>query len=269
MLRLRLEPGSALAGEAEACRERLRELDFAAGGETELVLNFSSRVELCFAGPEELVRLFPKPFFLDFTRERVLQRLSHSSRAAEPLCRAVLGKHKHPLVYDATAGLGRDALILQAAGGRVRMFERSPVVWELLHDALRRAASSDRVRALLPLGLPELQPCGSLTEQLPGEVPDVIYYDPMFPPRHKSALVKKELRMLHYIVGADEDAGAYLPELLQLARYRVVVKRPAGAPQLEGAGVRVSGSAGGRICRFDIYPASGGTKAVVPHSQDL
>lgn len=255
MLEIRLEKGSPLAEEAAACRERCRGLEAGIGGGAQLLLSFGSRVELHFSGPPELAAEFPRPFFLDFARPQLLRRLSRCSRAAEPLCRAVLGKLKAPLVYDATAGLGRDALLLQAAGARVRMFERSVVIWELLHDALRRAAASPALQALLPQGLPGLMPCGTLAGQHLQELPEVIYFDPMFPQRHKSALVKKELRMLHYIVGADQDAEEYLQMLLRLALVKVVVKRPAGAGKLGGAQALVSGSTGGKICRYDIYPA--------------
>ena len=42
----------------------------------------------------------------------------------------------------------------------------------------------------------------------------------------KSALVKKEMRVFQHLVGADLDADELLTPALQLARKRVVVKRP-------------------------------------------
>ena len=37
--------------------------------------------------------------------------------------------------------------------------------------------------------------------------PDVVYLDPMYPHKTKSALVKKEMRVFQSLVGADEDAA--------------------------------------------------------------
>ena len=69
----------------------------------------------------------------------------------------------------------------------------------------------------------------ALTELPPA---DVVYLDPMFPPREKSALVKKEMRAFHDVVGSDTDADALLAPALKLAQKRVVVKRPGYADVL-------------------------------------
>lgn len=54
----------------------------------------------------------------------------------------------------------------------------------------------------------------------------MVYLDPMYPHKQKSALVKKEMRIFQHLVGADLDADELLTPVLQLARKRVVVKRP-------------------------------------------
>ena len=53
--------------------------------------------------------------------------------------------------------------------------------------------------------------------ELPSERPDVVYLDPMFPPRTKSSLVKKDMQLLHRLLqagnerasggGGDEEGG--------------------------------------------------------------
>lgn len=53
----------------------------------------------------------------------------------------------------------------------------------------------------------------------------MVYLDPMFPHRQKSALVKKEMRVFQTLVGADDDADALLAPARRLAKKRVVVKR--------------------------------------------
>ncbi|RMM01647.1 hypothetical protein APX70_01244, partial [Pseudomonas syringae pv. maculicola] len=46
------------------------------------------------------------------------------------------------------------------------------------------------------------------------EPPQVIYLDPMFPHREKTALVKKEMRLFRPLVGDDMDAPALLAAAL-------------------------------------------------------
>ena len=84
------------------------------------------------------------------------------------------------------------------------------------------------------------------------EAPQVIYLDPMFPHRDKSALVKKEMRLFRPLTGDDDDAPALLEAALALASHRVVVKRARKAPVILGPapGYVLEG----KSSRFDIYP---------------
>jgi 16S rRNA (guanine1516-N2)-methyltransferase len=84
------------------------------------------------------------------------------------------------------------------------------------------------------------------------QAPQVIYLDPMFPHRDKSALVKKEMRLFRPLVGDDMDAPALLEAALALASHRVVVKRPRKAPCIEGP--KPSHALEGKSSRYDIYP---------------
>jgi 16S rRNA (guanine1516-N2)-methyltransferase len=83
------------------------------------------------------------------------------------------------------------------------------------------------------------------------QFPDVIYLDPMFPERQKTADVKKEMAAFHSIVGKDEDADALLPLALARVNYRVVVKRPRKAPFLNNQ--TPSYQLEGKSSRYDIY----------------
>jgi 16S rRNA (guanine1516-N2)-methyltransferase len=84
------------------------------------------------------------------------------------------------------------------------------------------------------------------------EAPQVIYLDPMFPHRDKSALVKKEMRLFRPLTGDDDDAPALLEAALALATHRVVVKRPRKAPAIGGGAPAYVLE--GKSSRFDIYP---------------
>jgi 16S rRNA (guanine1516-N2)-methyltransferase len=83
--------------------------------------------------------------------------------------------------------------------------------------------------------------------------PDVVYLDPMFPARSKSAQVKKEMQVFHQLVGTDPDADQLLELARACAKKRVVVKRPRIAPELAAA--RPSYTLTGKSNRYDIYVA--------------
>ncbi len=73
----------------------------------------------------------------------------------------------------------------------------------------------------------------------------------MFPHKEKSALVKKEMRILQEVVGQDDDADELLNVSLTIATKRVVVKRPTYADFL--AKVKPQTSIKTKKHRFDIY----------------
>ncbi|MCA9290054.1 MAG: class I SAM-dependent methyltransferase, partial [Phycisphaerales bacterium] len=79
---------------------------------------------------------------------------------------------------------------------------------------------------------------------------DVVYIDPMFPPKRKtSALPRKEIVMLRRLVGDDPDAAALLA-CARAAGARVVVKRADEAPAL-GDGVVAAHR--GKTVRYDVH----------------
>ena len=79
----------------------------------------------------------------------------------------------------------------------------------------------------------------------------MVYLDPMYPHKQKSALVKKEMRVFQHLVGADLDSDELLLPALQLAKKRVVVKRPDYAEFICGKQPHFSRET--KNHRFDIY----------------
>ena len=87
------------------------------------------------------------------------------------------------------------------------------------------------------------------------EPPDVVYLDPMFPARTKSAAVKKKFQLIHHLEAPCQNEGALLAAAISAGPRKVVVKRPAKGPHL--AGVKPSHSLAGKAVRYDvIIPAS-------------
>ncbi|MBU0538040.1 MAG: class I SAM-dependent methyltransferase [Gammaproteobacteria bacterium] len=171
----------------------------------------------------------------------------------ELLIKAVGGSRNRASVVDATAGLGRDSFLMASHGCTVTLCERMPVVAALLADGLRRAEGSyECVEIARRMRLNEGSAMDYLANLAEEACPDVVYLDPMFPVSGKSALVKKEMRLFHSLVGLDEDSDALLDLALQRARHRVVVKRPPKAPYLAERKPQLS--VAGKAVRFDIYP---------------
>ncbi len=187
---------------------------------------------------------------VDFASGAASYRRVHGGAKNEAIAKACgLHKKRDLTVLDATAGLGRDAFVLASLGAKVTMVERNPVVAALLFDGLRRGGAITELSWLDE----RMQLVHSSAQDALGQqaAVDVVYLDPMFPPREKSALVKKEMRAFHDVVGSDEDADALLAPALKLAQKRVVVKRPGYAEFL--ALQTPSMSVTGKNNRFDVY----------------
>ncbi|KAB8313429.1 16S rRNA (guanine(1516)-N(2))-methyltransferase RsmJ [Erwinia endophytica] len=191
--------------------------------------------------------------FVDFVEGAMAHRRRFGGGRGEAVAKAVGIKGAYlPVVVDATAGLGRDAFVLASLGCRVQMLERHPVVAALLDDGLQRGYQNAEIGDWLRerLTLTHASSLAALHEMR--EKPDVVYLDPMYPHKQKSALVKKEMRVFQSLVGADDDADGLLVPARQLAKKRVVVKRPDYAPPL--AGMATQSAVVTRSHRFDIYP---------------
>lgn len=187
------------------------------------------------------------------------RRLATASRR-QPIARAVGLTKRTPTVLDATAGLGRDAMLLASLGCTVTAVERSMVLAAILRDALERTARGSAARNLGQSAVGNLGPCritlvvGDAVDvllQMPDqEAPDVVYVDPMYQPTGKSALPKKEMRILRQLVGEDPDADKLLEVARRVARDRVVVKRaPRAAPLAPGPTMSIHG----KLVRYDVY----------------
>lgn len=158
-----------------------------------------------------------------------------------------------PSVLDGTGGLGRDCFIMAAAGCRVLVYEREPIVAALLADGLKRALNHpDTLKIARRIRLTTGNTVSALQEmQRTGQKIDVVYLDPMFPERQKTARVKKELQMLQILATTDTHPEQLFKAALTVAGKRVVVKRPRKAPCLTS--LSPSHSLTGKTIRFDVY----------------
>lgn len=156
---------------------------------------------------------------------------------------------EHPTVIDATAGLGEDSLLLAAAGFIVHLYERDAVIAALLRDALERATQDPQLaEAVSRMHLHQEDSIQAL--HAVSEAPDVVYLDPMFPARTKSALTKKKFQLLHHLEAPEQDEATLLNAALTAHPRKVVIKRPPKGPHL--AGHKPSYSLAGKAVRYDV-----------------
>lgn len=237
-----------LAAAAQDWQQRLGLLD-SATTEAEFALEVTPQgLQLRDLSPDA-----PGPVRVDFVEGAAAHRRQFGGGSGQMIAKAVgIQPGVRPQILDATAGLGRDAFVLASLGCQLTLMERQPIIAALLEDGLARAQQDaqvwpiiERMQLLTGNAIVQMQNWAS-------PVPQVIYLDPMFPHRDKSALVKKEMRLFRPLVGDDQDAPALLAAALHLASHRVVVKRPRKAPIIEGPSPGFSLE--GKSSRYDIYP---------------
>lgn len=195
------------------------------------------------------------PFAIDFAAGAVGYRFRKGGGRGEPLPRAIGMKGGWtPFIVDATAGMGRDSLLLASLGARIVMIERNKVI----HDALAAAIEAARAQggALAEAAGRMTLMAGDARALLADLRPEVVLVDPMHPERTKSALVKKEMRDIRGIVGADTDSAELMQAALDAASHRVVLKWPLRASPLDGI-PPPSHRILGKTTRYDVFMRAG------------
>ena len=188
----------------------------------------------------------------------MLPRLRPGRLQAELLVKAARCRGvEAPVAIDATAGFGEDSLLLAAAGFTVDLYERDPVIAALLADGLARAAVdpalADAVSRMHLHAGDSLEGMRALAGRIAaGEcpAPDVVYLDPMFPGRTKSAAVKKKFQLLHHLEQPCADEAELLDAARSVCPRKIVIKRPIKGPLLAGA--KPSYQLAGKAVRYDV-----------------
>ncbi len=197
----------------------------------------------------------PGPIYIDFSSGQIAHRRLFGGGRGQTIAKAVaINKTPLPVILDATAGMGKDAFVFASLGAKVILVERSPIAAALLVDALQRASLDEEISEIInrmSFIYGDARLLGSDIGAELNENPDVIYLDPMFPHRKKSALVKKEMLAFQSLIGDDIDSKELLNVCRRLAKKRVVVKRPVKAPYLDSQ--KPSLSMNMKKHRFDIY----------------
>lgn len=190
-----------------------------------------------------------RPYYVDF-RSREWRFRRRKGLKANRLFLTAVGIKDGTTVLDMTAGFGQDSFMMAWAGAQVTALERSPIVFEVLQDGLRRAFAPDsewdhgsRIRVEKIESLEYLRNTTGAY--------DVVYLDPMFDKPKKKAKSPKPMQLLQALLTPDENQ---LPELFEAAKskanIRVVVKLPLkGEVPLPKPNVTFAGQS----IRYDVY----------------
>lgn len=240
-------------------RHKLKQAEFFAS-ENKLPLftdkNEAFNLQLCFndSGVSLFDRELNAYIKTDFIAGSLDYRRQHGGGRKQPIAKAVgIKPGVNPTVLDATAGLARDAFVLASLGCNVTLVEKSPVLCALINDGIRRALEAKTIDSIINRFTNLVNTdCNIYLEHLDSDSrPDVIYIDPMFPKKRKSALVKKDMQILQKLIGEDMNSELLVENALKYAKKRVVVKRPTRANHIlqQAPDILIDG----KTTRYDIY----------------
>lgn len=182
---------------------------------------------------------------IDFHRAQYNRKFKPSQ---DLLCRACGWHLGYRSVWDLTAGLGVDAVLLARAGFRVRAIEANAYLAFLLRWAHLRGPQA-LLRSLV-FEWADSERRIRLAESAAEKRPEVLYYDPMYPATRKTALPSKEMQVLRELHGASGERDSLFRAAMRFGCKRLVVKRPLRAPPLQEG---PQGSIQGKLVRYDIY----------------
>ncbi len=183
----------------------------------------------------------------DFSR--MLNRVIKGRLRHEMLVKIAKTKTEHPTAVDAAAGMGEDSFLLAAAGYEVILFEQDAVIAALLRDALLRAREKDRLREIVGrMRLTE----GNSIELMPrlGITPEIVYLDPMFPPRKKSGLIQNKLQLIQKLEQPCANERELYDAAAALRPKKIIIKRPLNGALL--ADKKPSYTVKGKAIRYDV-----------------
>ena len=180
-----------------------------------------------------------------------LSRRANDALRQQNLIKAVgLKKQVIPRVLDCTAGLGSDAFLLACAGCEVTLLERNAIVHALLEDGMQRAVHGS-LETCAAMSRMRLVFADFVDYSANLDAFDVVYLDPMYPVRRKSAKSKKSMYLLQQLLGEADEDEAILTLAFNKASSRVVIKRAKQSPHFGNRQPEISFK--GSSSRFDVY----------------
>ena len=234
--------------------------DLCAANDLPLLKSKSNSHDLQLIFHDDLVELYDRQLdttiSIDFLKGTLAHRQQFGGGRGQAIAKAIgMKSGVTPSVLDTTAGMAGDAFVLATLGCSITLLEKSPIIFALIEDAVQRASLNESFANILEQGFVIVNRDAReyIREQIAAGTrqPDVIYIDPMYPHKKKSALVKKDMQILQRLHGSDDDAGELLNIALCYARKRVVVKRPIQAKTISDK--KPNTCIKSKKTRYDIY----------------
>lgn len=195
-----------------------------------------------------------KPLTLDFLSEKFKSIIKTGIKNKNPLFKALgISSKKSVFVLDAMAGLGKDGILMAAGGAKVLSWEVSEWVYPLLLDARRRLIEG-KTSILKRNDLWELKQGDSFefykknSDQI--KKFDVVYLDPMYPQKKKTALSQSGMQFLQQVGYNCPSRALEYAQWVRSRNVKLVVKRPRQAEPIIEPTSRFVES---KMVRYDIY----------------
>lgn len=186
-------------------------------------------------------------FSHSFLNPELLKRASQKNQSLLKACNNK--KRDIKTVIDLTAGWGKDSFILATHGQSITMIEQDLLIYSCL-DYLLYISRKESDNSLYQRLSIRHQNSVDFLSELEQDIVDCFYLDPMFPAHKSTARPSKDLQILQLLT--DNQNIIELFELaLNVARYRVVVKRPLHAPALNERKPDIVYKE--KTIRFDVY----------------
>lgn len=217
-----------------------------------------SRLTLALGADDRLCLLWrkegsKKPIIYELDFNKQLKQLRSFPAPKQGAFNQALG-NKSKAVLDVTGGWGGDAMLMATQGYKVTLLERNPLMALLLSDAYSALkVFADQVQS--PLIVPSVSLMNSISALTDfAAQTDCVYVDPMFPPKKKkSAATNKQMQLLQWLIGEDDDASQLVEKALVHGAKRVSVKRPDYAQSLYREPDQQFSS---KLVHYDVYLAN-------------
>ena len=216
----------------------------------EIITNNKEKFDILLSMDESGLALVSDNMKLYGDFSKSIKRLKQSNLQKEMLIHAVKikGEKENLIAIDATAGLGEDSILLAAYGYTVELYEKNPIIAELLKDAMERAKKISELKDIIERMKVHNEDSIIAMQKLQYN-PDIILLDPMFPERTKSALIKKKFQILHKIENPCSDETELLSSAIKANPKKIIIKRPLKGEYL--AGIKPDYSLKGNSIRYD------------------
>ncbi len=170
----------------------------------------------------------------------------------ELLIKALKLPKNNNLVFDLTAGLGKDSILMAASGYNVIMIEQNPLLVKIIEYFIHSNAEIyPWVKNLHLIHGNSLE----FMDTYKGQPPSAVYLDPMFHHK-KSSLAKKDMQLIQMLDsaynGLETDNVELFVAASKITQHKIIVKRDNKQETLVDS-TKVSYSIKGKTVRYDVY----------------